>query len=121
MNENEAKFLQADSQRQRESGSKDTENDAEFSATADSWQKNSGKAGLSIADQERLKKAQKRNLVIAIVFGLVLATLGFFAGQNLRAQKQDTSMASRAEISKEFVVEQNFMFSPIAEQSGKNL
>lgn len=120
MNENEAKFLQADSQRQRESGSKDTENDAEFSSTADSWQKNSGKAGLSIADQERLKKAQKRNLVIAIVFGLVLATLGFFAGQNLRAQKQDTSM-DMIEISKEFVVEQNFMFSTIAEQSGKNL
>ncbi|XCB30301.1 hypothetical protein RQN30_02390 [Arcanobacterium hippocoleae] len=48
------------------------------------------KSGLSAEDQERLRKAQKRNLIIAVVLGILLATLGYFAGANMRAQKQES-------------------------------
>ncbi|MDR6938979.1 hypothetical protein [Arcanobacterium hippocoleae] len=49
--------------------------------------------GLSAADLERLRRAQKRNMIIAIIFGLLLATLGYFAGANMRAQHHDRSMS----------------------------
>lgn len=41
------------------------------------------KYGFSEEDMATLMRARKRNLALAIVAGLVLAVLGFFAGQNI--------------------------------------
>lgn len=49
--------------------------------------------GLSEEDLARLKRAQKRNLVIAVVLGLLLAIMGFLSGSHLRAQKLSSSSA----------------------------
>ncbi|AJC70606.1 hypothetical protein [Trueperella pyogenes] len=43
------------------------------------------KNGYGLTDEEmsRLQRAKKRNLVVAIVGGLILAVMGFLAGQNI--------------------------------------
>ncbi len=41
-------------------------------------------SGLSEQEQARLRRAQKRNFIFAIIFGLILASFGYFAGQNFR-------------------------------------
>lgn len=49
-------------------------------------------SGLSPEEIKKLKAAQKRNVIFAIIGGLILAVLGFFAGQNLRDNQTDDSL-----------------------------
>ena len=44
-----------------------------------------GTPGLSEAEVEILEKAKRRNLIIAIVLGIVLLICGFFAGKAIKA------------------------------------
>ncbi|QOR46397.1 hypothetical protein [Trueperella pecoris] len=41
------------------------------------------KFGLTEDEMNQLRRAQKRNLVLAIVGGLILFVMGYFAAQNL--------------------------------------
>ncbi len=49
-------------------------------------------SGLSPEEIKKLKVAQKRNVIFAIIGGLILAVLGFYAGQNLRDNQTDDSL-----------------------------
>ncbi|WP_270974348.1 hypothetical protein [Trueperella sp.] len=50
---------------------------------ADDEEAPTNKYGFSEEDMATLMRARKRNLALAIVAGLVLAVLGFFAAQNI--------------------------------------
>lgn len=39
----------------------------------------------------KVKSAQKRNIVLAVVGGLILATMGYFAGQSVGSDKEPDS------------------------------
>lgn len=56
--------------------------------------KPTNKYGLSDEEAQRLRRAQRRNVVFAVVGGLILAVLGFFAAQNLNS---DAALATLVE------------------------
>ncbi|MFC5369952.1 hypothetical protein [Arcanobacterium bovis] len=54
----------------------------------------SQRGGLAPEDLAKLKKAQRRNIVIALILGLILAVSGYFAGQKLRESRSQSSAAN---------------------------
>ncbi|MDY5584903.1 MAG: hypothetical protein SPG61_03835 [Arcanobacterium sp.] len=54
---------------------------------------------LSPEDVKRLKAAQKRNFIFALIFGVILLVLGYFAGGNVRkAQDLESTDSSSGQI-----------------------
>lgn len=51
-------------------------------------------SGLTPEELTKLKVAQKRNMIFAALFGIVLAIFGFFAGQNLAQEKSEKSFST---------------------------
>lgn len=62
-------------------------------------QKPAGKySHLDPAELAKLKSAQKRNMVLAIIGGLVLATMGYFAGQNAKSGDDEPSSTGYSHV-----------------------
>ncbi|MBM7825566.1 hypothetical protein JOD55_001393 [Arcanobacterium pluranimalium] len=59
---------------------------------------------LSAQDMQKLKKAQRRNFIFALVLGLILLVCGYFAGQKFR---ESSSHSSSPAISVTFENDQN--------------
>lgn len=49
-----------------------------------------GKDALTPEMREQLKRSQRRNIIVALVLGIILAVLGFFAGQSVRSGSADS-------------------------------
>lgn len=49
-----------------------------------------GKDALTPEMREQLKRSQRRNMVGGLVFGVILAVLGFFAAQNITSGSDDS-------------------------------
>lgn len=48
-----------------------------------------GKDALTPQMRDQLQRSQRRNIIGGIVLGIILAVLGFFAGQNVKANSSD--------------------------------
>ncbi|MFY9262818.1 MAG: hypothetical protein GX483_06030 [Actinomycetaceae bacterium] len=63
--------------------------------------------GLTEEELAKLKAAQRRNMILAVIGGLILAVLGWFAGQNMRGDDNGMAMYSEAQVISEFYVADN--------------
>ena len=57
-----------------------------------------GKVALTPEMREQLKRSQRRNMIGGLVFGLILAVLGFFAAQNIKSGSDGSYLPAPAAV-----------------------